>query len=189
MANSDAAFGFRPVANDGGVYTGQTQRCVILATQLTNLFVGSPVRMDTGAAATGGYQSVRLAALGDPVYGVVTSFEADPATSLEDQYRKSGTLRYAQIVRSDNTLFEIQEDASIGLAGVGFNASFTTDSGSTVTGMSTSEISSSTIDSTNSLDLQVVSGVDSVENDLTATFAVWIVKFNDPQGKPVRLGT
>ena len=188
MANANAAFGFRPVANDGGVYTGQTQRCVVLATQGTALFVGSPVRMDTGAASTGGYQSVRLASLGVPVYGVVTSFEADP-TSLEDQYRKASTKRFALVARSDNTLFEVQEDANIGLAGVGFNASYTTDSGSTVTGLSTSEISSSTIDATSTLDLQIVAGVDGVENDLTASNAVWIVKFNDPQGKVARTGT
>ncbi len=39
MANTDAAFGFRPVANDGGVFTGQTQRCVFLASIGTAAYI------------------------------------------------------------------------------------------------------------------------------------------------------
>ncbi len=93
------------------------------------------------------------------------------------------------MARADNALFTVQESASIGLAGVGFNASFSTGTGSTVTGYANTELDSSTIDSTNTLDLQVVEGVDLPNNDLTASNAIWIVKFNDPQGKPVRTGT
>jgi len=188
MANADAAFGFRPVANDGGVYTGQTQRCVFLASVGTAAYIGSVVKMQAGAAYAGGYQSVTVATLGDPAYGVVTSFEADPATSLEDQYRKASTLRFALVARCENTLFQVQETGSIGLAGVGFNAAFTTGTGSTVTGLANTELASTSIANTSTLDLQVVGGVDSVENDLTLSNAVWLVKFNDPQGKPVRTG-
>ncbi len=188
MANADAAFGFRPVANDGGVFTGQTQRCAILATNTTAAYIGSVVKMDTGAAAAGGAQSVTVATLGDPAYGVVTSFEASPETSLEDQYRKASTLRYCQVARAENTLFTVQENGNIGLAGVGFNASFTTGTGSAVTGLANTALASTSILATNTGDLQVVGGLDSTENDLTASNAVWLVKFNDPQGKPVRTG-
>ncbi len=143
--------------------------------------------MESGAASTGGYQSVRVCTLGDPAYGVVTSFEADP-NDLSLQYRKASTLRRALIVRTDNALFEVQESGSIGLAGVGFNAQYTTGTGSTVTGFANTELASTSIANTSTLDLQVVAGVDSVDNDLTAANAVWLVKFNDPQGKPARTG-
>ena len=188
MANADAAFGFRPVANDGGVFNGQTQRCAVLATNTTAAYIGSVVKMDTGAAAAGGAQSVTVATLGDPAYGVVTSFEASPETSLEDQYRKASTLRYCQVARLENQVFAVQETGTIGLAGVGFNASFSTGTGSAVTGIANTELDSSTIAATNTLDLQVVAGWDSPDNDLTAANAVWLVRFNDSQGKQVRTG-
>lgn len=189
MANPDAAFGFRPIGNDGGVYTGQTQRCVFATDTGTAAYIGSVVKMSTVAAlGTGGAQALTVCTAGDPVYGVVTAYEADP-NDLSLQYRKANTQRFCQVARADNTLFLVQEDANIGLAGVGFNADYTTGTGSTVTGIANTELTSSTILATSSLDLQVVSGVDEPDNDLTISNANWIVKFNDPQGKPVRTGT
>ncbi len=188
MANPDAAFGFRPVGNDGSVYNGETQRCVFAATDGTAAYIGSVVKMAAfDAKGTGGAQSVIVCTLGNPAYGVVTGFEADPG-DLTKQYRVASTRRYCRVARADNTLFAIQESANIGLAGVGFNASFSTGTGSTITGIANTELDSSTIANTSSLDLQVVEGVDLPNNDLTASNAVWIVKFNDPQGKPVRTG-
>ncbi len=188
MANPDAAFGFRPVGNDGGVYNGTTQRCVFPTSATDAAYIGSPVKMSaTAAVGTGGAQSVLVASAGDPAYGVVVSFEADP-NDLSKQYRVAATQRYCRIVRVDNALFAIQEDASIGLAGVGFNANFTTTGGSAVTGYANTEINSGNINANSDRDLQIVEGADLPNNDLTASNAVWIVKFNDPQGKPVRTG-
>ena len=189
MANADAAFGFRPVANDGGVFNGQTHLVSFPATQGTAAYIGSVVKMDPAAAAgLNGSQSVTIATLGNPAYGVVVSFQADP-NDLSLQYRKASTLRFCQVARLENQVFEVQESANIGLAGVGFNASFSTGGGSTVTGFANTELDSSTIAATNSLDLQVVGGVGRPDNDLTASNAVWLVRFNDSQGKQVRTGT
>ncbi len=188
MANPDAAFGFRPVGNDGGVYTGQTQRCVFPTTSSDAAYIGSVVKMaGVDAQGTGGAQAVIVATSTDPAYGVVVGFEADPG-DLSLQYRKAATLRYCRVVRADNALFAVQESGNIGLAGVGYNAHFTSGGGSTVTGFASSELLSSSIAASNAGDLQVVEGVDLPNNDLTASNAVWIVKFNDPQGKPVRTG-
>ena len=187
MANADAPFGFRPVANDGGVFNGQTRRCAIVATGTTTaLFVGDAVKMDTAAAAAGGYQAVDVVTAGDPMYGVITSFEANP-DNLSQQYRAASTLRYCQVAVADNQLYEVQASGAPGLAAVGLNAAYSKGSGSTVTGMSADEIASATVANTG--DVQIVQGVDSPDNDLTLSNARWIVKFNDPQGKPVRTGT
>ena len=189
MANPDAAFGFRPVANDGGVFNGQTQLVSFPATQTTAAYIGSVVKLDPAAAAgLTGAQSVTVSTLGDPSYGVIVSFQADP-DDLTLQYRKGTTLRFAQMARVENNVFEIQESGNIGLAGVGFNASFSTGTGSTVTGFANTELDSSTIAATNSLDLQVVGGVGRPDNDLTTANAKWLVKFNDSQSKLVRTGT
>jgi len=187
MANADAAFGFRPVNADGGPFTGQTRKCVIVATgTATAVYVGDCVKMDTAAAETGGYQAVDIATGGDPVYGVVTSFDADP-DALSDQYRKASTKRTCNVVLADRGYFAVQSDANPGLAGVGLNAAFVSTAGSTVTGLSGAEISGATVANTG--DVQIIGGYDAPDNDLTASNAVWIVKFNDPQTKPVRTGT
>ncbi len=189
MANPDAAFGLRPIGNDGGVYNGVTQRCVFAAADTNAAYIGSVVKMDTIAAiGTGGAQTVVVATATDPAYGVVTAFEPNP-DDLSKQYRPGSTLRYCQVARADNALFEVQESGNIGLAGVGFNANFSNGTGSTVTGLANTELTSSGIAASNALDLQVVQGVDLPDNDLTASNAVWVVKFNNPQGKPVRTGT
>ena len=185
--NADAPFGFRPVANDGGVFNGQTRRCAVVATGTTTaLFVGDAVKMDTAAAAAGGYQAVDVVTAGDPIYGVITSFE--PSTGdLSKQYRVASTLRYCQVAIADNQLFEVQASGNPGLAAVGLNAAYSKGTGSTVTGMSADEIINATVANTG--DFQIVQGVDAPDNDLTLSNSRWIVKVNDPQGKPVRTGT
>jgi hypothetical protein len=191
MANVDAAFGFRPIGNDGGVYTGQTRRCAFIATGSTvATFVGDPVKLDNVDGVLGeeggAYQAVIIATAGDPVYGVVTAFEANP-DDLSAQYRKASTARFCQVAIADNTFFEVQDSANQGLAGVGANAGYVIGAGSAVTGLSATEIVTATVANTG--DVQLISIVDDVENDGTLSNARWVVKFNDPQGKPVRTGT
>ena len=187
MANADAAFGFRPIGNDGGVFNGQTRRCVVAAAEsATAVFVGDMVKLDAVDAETGGYQAVTIASGGDPVYGVITSFECDPS-DLSKQYRVASTRRFCQVALADNQLFIAQESANIGLAGVGLNAAYVQGAGSTYTGYSGAEIITATAASSG--DVQVVGGYDAPDNDLTASNAIWIVKFNDPQSKPHRVGT
>lgn len=192
MANPDAAFGFRPIGNDGGVYTGQTRRCAFATASSTDAtFIGDVVKMQNVDAvagdAGGAYQTVIRAAGTDPVYGVVTAFEADP-NDLSLQYRKASTARFCQVAIADNTLFEVQHAANPGLAGVGLNLDYLFAAGSTVTGISASEITG-TATGANGKDCQLVSIVDDVDNDGTLSNARWVIKFNDPQGKPVRTGT
>lgn len=192
MANADAAFGFRPYIADSPTFG--TQRCAILAGDGTATFVGDAVTLAATGASTDGYPSVVQAAAGDPVFGVVVSFEAAPATSLEDQYRKASTLRYCQVARADQWTFLVQSDddtTALAVADVGLNANFIVGSGSTVTGLSAMELDSSGLATTNTLDLQVMGLLDQSDNLLAGTGStnkIAIVRFNDPQTKPVRTG-
>lgn len=187
MTNADTPFGFRPIGADGGPYNGVTRRAVLAAGDGTATFIGDAVKL--AGTSINGSPTIAQCVAGDPVYGVVTSFEASPETSLEDQYRKASTERYCQVALADNAFFVVQENGpAIGIASVGLNADFIVAAGSTVTGLSAMELDSGTEATTSSLDLQIVEGVFRDDNDLTLTNAEWIVKFNDPQGKPVRTG-
>ena len=192
MANSDAAFGFRPIFRDGSPYNGATLRCVMLAADTTATFIGDPVGLD-GQASSEGYPSVTQAAAGEPVFGVVTSFEANP-DSLSDQYRKASTKRFCQVTPADGTYFEVQSDddtTALAEASVGLNAGFEVAAGSTAYGVSGFELDSSDAATTSTLDLQIVGLVDRADNLLAGTGSAnksVIVKFNDTQDKPLRVG-
>ena len=185
MANADAAFGFRPIGNDQGPYSGNTARVHIPSGNGTAIFVGDAVKLDTATAATGGYVSCVLATGTNAVYGVVTSFDADP-TDLGVQYRKASTLRFANVALALNTSFVVQDAGILGLAAIGANSTWTKVAGSTVTGFSKSELGATATASTS--DLMIMGGYDAPDNDMTLSNALFVVKWLDPQTRPRRIG-
>jgi hypothetical protein len=191
MANTDGAFGFRPISRDGSPYNGATLRCVFAAADATAAFIGDPVILD--GSSSEGYPGVSQCAAGEPVFGVVTAFEANP-DSLGDQYRKASTKRFCQVTPANGTYFEVQEDGDgtdLLAVEVGLNAGFEVAAGSTTYGISGFELDASDASTTSTLDLQIVALVDRADNQLTGTGNAnksVIVKFNDPQDKPLRTG-
>ena len=142
MANADTPSGFRPIGGlDGSPYNGGTIRCAILAADGTATFIGDLVKLSGTAAADGSPAVIRSTA-GDATvaFGVVTSFEASPETSLEDQYRKASTLRYCQVVPALDNLFVIQCSGTSAITDIGEAADILATAGSAVTGMSGMEL-------------------------------------------------
>ncbi len=186
MANVDAGFGFRPINVAGGPYTGQTERVVIGTDTAAATYIGTPVKITTTTADVTGTPVMTLAATNSPVFGVVTSYEADP-NNLSLQYRAAATRRFANVVRTDNAYFEVQAKANPGLASVNLNIAFVITGGSAVTGFSGDEIVTPTV--VTSADCQILRGVNKPDNDLTASNSVWVVKFNNTRGRSGALGT
>jgi len=188
MANADAAFGFRPVNNDLGPYTGQTRRCVFgTVSSAVAAYVGDVVKKDNASYGTNnGYQTVIHSGVGDVSYGVVVSFEANP-DDLSQKHRAASQARYCRVALAEGNLFEVQDSGTAGVAGIGLNALLSTGTGSTYTGMSKQEIGGFTANAT--ADFQVVQGVDRADNDLTLANANWIVKFNLPASASAITGT
>lgn len=186
MANSDAAFGFRPINRDGSPYNGATLRCVFAAADTTAAFIGDAVVLD-GSGSTDGYTGVSQAATTEQVFGVVTGFEANP-DSLSDQYRKASTKRYCQVTPALNTYFELQEngaDDALPVAAIGLNANFVVGTGDTNYGLSDMELNAGTEATTSTLDLQIVGLVDRADNLLAGTGNAnkkVIVRFNNQYG-------
>ncbi len=185
MANADAPFGFRPIRNDGAPYSGQTERVVFTTTATTVAFVGDAVSLAVTAADATGDPAVELATAGGDVFGVVTSLEANP-DNLSQVSRPTVTKRFSQVCMADNALFEVKASTNPGLALVGSNIAYLYGVGSTVTGISGSEIANPS--SVTGEDLQIVRGVNRPDNDLTASNSVWVVKFNLPRGRPTAPG-
>lgn len=179
MANPDAAFGFKPINRQGGVYNGATQRCYVPTTASEGpLFIGDVVTL-IGSASTDGYPSVKEAAATEAAYGVVTSFEA--ATNASTPYRAASEARYCQVVPCVGNYFIAQFDGVSEAADVGLNTTYVVGAGSTVTGLSTTELSATTVGTTVVNEIKIVAFVDAPDNDLTLTNANAIVMFNEPQ--------
>jgi len=171
MANSDSAFGFRPINRDGSPYNGATLRCAFAAADTTAAFIGDAVVLD-GSGTTDGYPGVSQAATGEQVFGVVTSFDANP-DNLALQYRAASTLRYCQVAPAqNNAYFEVQEngaDDALPVAAIGLNANFVVAAGTTTYGISGMELNAGTEATTSTLDLQIVGLVDRADNLLAGT--------------------
>jgi hypothetical protein len=143
MANQDAAFGLRPVGRIGGTpFTGGQNRYRIAANYGTSIFQGDMVMQVTGGGveihADGGTVPIVGVFNGctytDPTSGEVTFSNYYPASTNASDI-------IAFIIDDPMVVFEIQADAAFPIADLlgNFDVVYTS-AGSTVTGISGSEL-------------------------------------------------
>lgn len=188
MANTNSAFGLRPVTMNGTPLSGQMKMVNAPSSYGTALYLGDPVLL-TGVADGFGVPQVNLASAGGGTYvsGTVIGFCNGPAgsgvTLLQSNtvYGAASTNRYLMIIDDPNTIFEIQEDSVGGAiaasASTGANADLVAGSGSTVTGFSGWMLDSSTVNTTNTLQCQIV-GLARGPDNVIGNYAKWLVRLN-----------
>lgn len=152
MANTDAAFGFRPIKHlNGAPWNGKVNTYYIPATDSTATFRGDAVKSAGSATADGMYPTVAQATAAAAIRGVVIGFSDQPYIAINqddllESYRPASVARYAFVVDDPDVIFEIQEDSvdnSITAAMVGLSTDITVGTGSTTTGLSAMELDSS----------------------------------------------
>lgn len=153
MANANTPFGLRPVRYISGMpYNGAANLYYIPASDSTAVYLGSLVKPGGTADADGVMSVTGNVSTGNPVVGVVVGVHptlgagANGASSTV--YRAASTERYVYVADDPNLVFEAQEDAvggALAITAIG-NASdlisFT--SGSTVSGLSSTQVDTST---------------------------------------------
>jgi hypothetical protein len=141
MANSDAAFGFRPVRSAGGSYVGSLEMVAFEDENSVATFIGDLVRLEGSADADGNPTVDRFADEDTDAYGVIVAFEPD-RTNLELKYRVASTVRQAWVVTCvPQQLFEIQANGAIAATDIGNNADILdSGSGNTTNGLSAMEL-------------------------------------------------
>ena len=185
MANSDRPSGMKPLRYlNGSPWNGKITMYYKAAGLGEAMFIGTPVQSAGSADTLGQYPTIKLAGT-DPILGVVVGFGNTPdivadVTNLELEYSPTSTANYVAVVDDPSVIFEIQEDSSTALTAdeVGLNASPTTESGNTTTGLSTVEIDCTTEATTSTLSLRILRLVDRVDNELGAN-AKWEVLINN----------
>ena len=184
MANTDSAFGLKPLKRLGGGHVRQ-QRYYIPSTDSTAVFVGDAVKL-AGGADGDGIATVAQAAAGDKCVGVVVGVDqvkdvADANFSLYRTHRPASVGMYVQVVDDPDVIFEMQADdvgSTLAAADIGLNADFIVAAGSTVTGLSGMELDTSTKATTSTLGLRIHGLVQRPNNEKFSANQKVLVMFN-----------
>ena len=194
MANSDAAFGLKPVQHlDGSPWNGKVNMYYIPSTYGTALFVGDPVVSGGTSGAAGvvvngldveGVSTIAAPTAGSTLRGVIVGF-LPLQSGLTTLHNPASTARIALVCDAPDVVYEIQEDSdtsTIQATEVGFNADMITyAAGSTTTGRSIVELDSSTAVSS-AAQFRIL-GLAKRPNNALGSFAKWLVVINEHEFK------
>lgn len=180
MANTDKAFGFRPIGNLSATGAQKQYGYEIADNQAGTIFQGDLVVL------TAGYISRFLPASHTAAVGVFNGCNyIDPTTgkpTFKNFYPGSVNITsgkiIADVIDDPSQLFLVQCDAGFVAADVGKNADVIGTGGSTTTGVSTMELNSATLATTAALNLKTV-GLYNVPSNDFGSFAVVVVKINE----------
>lgn len=184
MANNDAPFGLKPVRHaNGAPYSGACNRYYVASGESNNIFIGDPVALSGTGNAEGIPGVVRATAgagssAGDGPVGVVVGFENLTSDNLSRTYRPASTEMFVLVADDPDLEYEIQEDSdggAVAVGSVGLNANFIIGTGSTTTGVSATELDSSTAATTATLDMRIL-GIKQAPDNEVGTNAVWRVR-------------
>lgn len=184
MANTDNAFGFKPVQHrNGAPYNGAFRLYSTVTTDATAIYIGDPVILSGTSSTINGkiYSDVDQAATGDVITGVVIGVQ--PVTQDSTRYRAASTARLLMVADDPDLLFEIQEvsgGTALTANDAGLNANFVVAAGSTVTGLSGVELNNATEQTTNTLDVHIVGPVQRDDNAI-GEHCKWLVTINRHQ--------
>lgn len=182
MANVDKAYGLRPMGNLSATGAQKQYGYLIADNQSGAIFQGDLVTI------SGGYIVKFDATLHTAAVGVFNGCNyVDPTSgkpTWSNYYPGSINITTGQITADvlddPNQLFTIQADEDIVQADFGKNAAIAYTAGSTVTGVSATELDSSTIANTNAAGLVLkLVGLNTLPlNELGSNFTQVIVKIN-----------
>lgn len=184
MANTDNAAGARPVRHrNGAAYNGSFRTYSIPTGDGTALYIGDFIKLaGTGQTINGRVlNDITRAATGDVIAGVVVGVKPDTQESL--RYRAASTVREIYVADDPDLLFEIQEGSSgtaLTANDIGLNIDFVVAAGSTVTGLSGTQLNNATEATTNTLDLHLVEPAKRPDNAIGYS-CKWLVTINRHQ--------
>lgn len=170
---------FHAAADGVAVYLGQL---VKYATMVTT---GNPLNRPTVAAYAAGDTSTAGVVVGvDPVEGIT---DTTSAINLNRKHCPASTAMYLNIIDDPAVVFEISSDnggAALAGADILENADVVVGTGNAYTGLSATQLDSSTHNTTNTLPLRIVGFSEKVGNDLGLDGTIAEVILNQTAGAP-----
>lgn len=189
MANANTAFGLRPLAYASGApYNGAVQVYYVPAANATALYLGDPLLVLDNSADANGVPAIGIAAAGGGTYITGTfAGRANNAGELvipvlqgNNVYLPASTAAYIYVADDPNLVFEVQEDSVGGAMAAGAasrNVDLVAGSGSTYTSFSGWQLDSSTLQTTNTLQMRILRAYQSIDNSI-GTYAKWLCRIN-----------
>lgn len=189
MANANTPRGLVPYKyTSGAPYNGAANIYYVPSTYATALYLGQPL-IATGASDANGIPVVQTAtaAGGNYIIGAMVGIVdgGDPVVAVTQNlpiYHPASTSQYILVADDPNLLFWAQEDSvggAITVATAGTkNIDLIAGAGSTATGWSGWMLDSSTIDTTNTLQMRIVGGLQEADNTVGQAYAKWLVRPN-----------
>jgi len=183
MANTNQAFGFVPIGTtDGADYHAKLREVEFLVGDSVAAFIGDMVKLTGTTGADGFTPVVEQAAATDAIIGAIVEFLPD----FEDETfltagssRLASTARKARVCWGSDVLYVAQSSTTLVAADAGQNADIVVAAGSTITGISGTEIGAViAAGATGQLRLHHVRNA--VDNELGAD-AQWVVSINENQ--------
>lgn len=187
MANADKATGLTPIGTlSGADWQGQLRRYVFASGDSNACFIGDLVKLTGTLDATGKMHVIARSTIGDGSIGVLVGLVPNGSDegSLSKIHRLADTARTAFIALGGDILYSIQEDSdgnAIEIAEGDLNCNVLIGSGDAITGLSTSQLDSTTAASDAGLNVRLHHIIDRPDNEL-GTNADWAVSLTDYQG-------
>jgi hypothetical protein len=190
MANTNAASGLQPYAYAWGApWGGAVRTYYVPVGNGTALYLGDPVVLITNSSDGNGVQTAEIATAGGGavVLGAFMGVSNNagqttiPVLQSQSVYLPASTAAYIYVSDDPFLLYKIQEDSvggSMVSGASGRNADLVAGSGSTVTGLSGWQLDSSTLATTNTLQLRVIQALQETDNQVASANAKWLVKLN-----------
>lgn len=188
MANSNTPRGLIPYRRTTGEpYNGAANIYFVPAGVSSAIFVGDPVTYLSNSADAVGIPAVTLATAGSSNYilgamvGIVAGGEPQIAITRDlPVYHQAATGGYILVADDPDLLFFVQEDSAGGamVGGAGNrNVNLAAGAGSTVTGYSGWQLKSSSLATTNTLQMRVIRLLEQADNAVGAN-ADWLCRIN-----------
>lgn len=190
MPNANRPSGLTPLEYlNGSPWSGLGRPYVVLAAVTNALFVGDPVAL-TGTGDSTGLASIDLCAAGSTALGVIMAIGTNPngpyinPSDLTKVSRPSGAQSvnyYAYVCDDPNVIYEIQEDSdggALAITSAGANANWINASPATGVNVSATQLDSSSVNTTATLNLKLLGLVRRADNAIGAQ-AKWRCLINN----------
>lgn len=189
MANVDTPRGFTPVGTINGSAWGGHVRAYQADPSATDIFIGDMVTMQANGLIDAA-DAAEVDLLGVAI-GVLQTQDSNTTTGIMDQALGTGSLhlerlyydasadgsQWVLVVVGPDVLYEVQADGITDLIDVGNNCEIVATAGSTLSGRSQQEASSTTVATT--AQLRLVGPAQRVDNDVTTANSKWVVRINE----------
>jgi hypothetical protein len=188
MANVNSPRGIQPYSyRSGAPWGGAVRVYYVPVGNGTALFLGDPVISITNSSDGNGIQSVGIASAGGGAQilgafmGIANNAGISTITLQQTQtpYLAASQAAYVYVTDDPTLLYWVQENGSMVSGASGRNADLVAGTGSTTTSQSGWQLASSTLNTTSTLQMRIIQGLQEVDNTIPGTNAKWLVSIND----------